>query len=151
LQKIKGELKVFNLGEFVSHIISTISRLIQWAKWGETHTGHLPTRSAHDCERALNTPLFGAGHIPDDVMRVEMAVCNLSFEEREAIIQRYQRKQTDEQIGRWLGVSRWTAKRRLKQAERAVHLDLSRDPSRSAPTSVPCRAQSIAVCAPSPA
>jgi DNA-directed RNA polymerase specialized sigma24 family protein len=68
-------------------------------------------------ERCLKTPLFGMGYAPNDILLMERAVCLLLFEERELIIQRWQRKRTYRQIGAHVGCDHTTAMRRLKRAE----------------------------------
>jgi hypothetical protein len=77
-------------------------------------------------ERALKTPLYGSGHIPDGIAEMERAVCLLSFDDRYLIIQRWQRRRTYGELAQLTGVTRYRVFRMLKDAESEVHrlLDL---------------------------
>jgi Sigma-70, region 4 len=101
--------------------LSTVKLLRAWAQWGETQSISYPSMSPMFGERALKAPLFGVGHIPDGVWEMERAVCNLTYEDRDIIIQRWQRHRTYAQIALRLGCSRWTIGRRIKGAEAEVH------------------------------
>lgn len=76
-------------------------------------------------ERALKTPLFGPGYAPPDVLEVESVICRLPFDDRDALIQRYQRKRTWEQMAERFGCDWRTAKRRTQAAEDEVHRKLN--------------------------
>lgn len=116
--------------------LSTIQLLREWARWGQMQNIDYPTMSPMFGERALKTPLFGVGHLPADVARVEKAVCALNFFDRNIIILRYQRRLTFGQMGKRLECSRWTAKRMLRTAENETHHILSDGYCQRAPTSV---------------
>lgn len=102
-------ISVLNLG--------TLKVLIAWAKWGECVYLGYPSLSPMFGERCLKSPLFGLGYTPNDIMLMEQAVCFLTFQERELIIQRWQRKRTFRQIGEHVGCDHTTAMRRLHRAE----------------------------------
>jgi hypothetical protein len=104
--------------------LSTIKLLRAWATWGESQSLAYPSMSPMFGERALKAPLFGVGHIPEGVWEMERAVCNLTYEDRDIIIQRWQRRRTYHQIAERLGCSRWTIGRRIKDAESEVHRQL---------------------------
>lgn len=76
-------------------------------------------------ERALKSPLYGIGHVPDDVMLVEVIVCRIEFDLRDALIQRYQRKRTWEQMAERIGCGWRHAKKRTQAAEDEVHRKMS--------------------------
>jgi|GEM_PF-5936831 len=101
--------------------LSTVKLLREWAKWGEAHNLDYPKMSPMFGERALKAPLYGIGHIPPDVMKVERAVCCLSPDDRDVIIYRYQWHMSFPQMGIRIGRTRWVAQRRLQRAEQAVH------------------------------
>jgi hypothetical protein len=75
-------------------------------------------------ERALKTPLYGVGHIPDGIAEMEKAVCRLDFDERYIIIQRWQRHRSYRELAKMVGVSTWRVSRLLKDAESEVHRQL---------------------------
>lgn len=131
----------------MSSIISTIQLLIAWAKWGEANHINYPTISPGFGNRALGSPLVGMGNVPDEVWRIETAICEVPFEDREVIIQRYQRRRSFGAIGRQLGRSRWAAMRRLKRAEVAVHHRLDCNSYSGAPLDGIKRASSKTVSA----
>lgn len=101
--------------------ISTIKLLRAWARWGIANNIDYPTMSPMFGERALKTPLFGIGHAPEDVLLVERVICSLCYEDRDALIQRYQRRKSWEQMAYRIGCDWRTAKRRTQQAEDEVH------------------------------
>lgn len=105
--------------------LSTIKLLRAWARWGVANNIDYPSMSPMFGERALKSPLYGVGHAPADVLEVEGVICNLPFEDRVALIQRYQRKQTWEQIGERFGCDWRTAKKRTQMAEDEVHRNLT--------------------------
>ena len=76
-------------------------------------------------ERALKSPLYGANDIPPDVMEVEQAVCRLDWEDRQVLVLRYQRHMSFPAIAQSMGLSRWSAKPRLKRAEDAVEYEIN--------------------------
>jgi hypothetical protein len=117
----------------MSSVISTIQLLIAWANWGEAHHIGYPIDSPGFGNRALRSPLIGMGNVPPDVWRIEEAICRVPFEDRDVIIQRYQRRRTFRKIGRRMGLSKWAAMNRLKRAEVAVHHELVRNPCVGAP------------------
>ena len=106
----------------LSHL-STIRLLRQWAKWGECNLDY-PTHSSH-MSLHIKTPLLAGTHIPPEIAEVEHAVGLLSFDLRDALIQRYQRHATWTQIGDRLGLSWRGAKRRTIEAENEVHTALT--------------------------
>jgi hypothetical protein len=100
--------------------ISTVKLLIAWARWGETQSIGYPSKAAFFGERALKTPLYGVGHLPDDVFAIECAVCALEWVYRDALIGRYHRHLTWSELGQRLGLSSHRARRRLLEAEDRV-------------------------------
>lgn len=101
--------------------LSTVRLLREWARWGEAHNIDYPSMSPMFGERALKSPLYGIGYVPDEVMRIEQAVCALCWEYREMIIQHYHRKLNFKKLGEWIGRDWRTARDRLKAAEHEVH------------------------------
>lgn len=75
-------------------------------------------------ERALKTPLYGAGHCPEGIAEIEQAVCRLSFDDRYIIIQRWQRRRSYLELAKMIGVTRYRVFRLLKEAEAEVHRQL---------------------------
>lgn len=116
--------------------LSTIRLLVEWARWGAAHNIGYPTMSPMFGERCLKSPLFGIGHIPEDVAKVEYAVCRLEWIDREILILRYQRRLTFVEMGVRISRSRWTARDRLRTAENEVHHELQRKASLGSPTSI---------------
>lgn len=106
--------------------ISTIRLLVEWARWGVAHNIGYPTMSPMFGERCLKSPLFGIGHIPDDVAKVERAVCALEWIDREILILRYQRRLSFSEMGERISRSKWTARDRLRAAENYVHIELQK-------------------------
>jgi DNA-directed RNA polymerase specialized sigma24 family protein len=104
--------------------LSTIKLLREWARWGEGHSLDYSTMSPMFGERALKTPLFGVDHAPLDILRMELAVCRLEFDDRDIIIQRWQRKRSYREMGVSFGCSTWSINRRLRIAEAEVHRKL---------------------------
>lgn len=104
--------------------LSTIKLLRQWAAWGQGQSIDYPSMSPMFGERALKTPLYGVGHIPDGIAEMEMAVCSLDFDERYLIIQRWQRHRSYRELAKMVGVSTWRVSRLLKDAESEVHRTL---------------------------
>lgn len=130
--------------------LSTIKLLREWARWGEAHNIDYPSMSPMFGERTLKGPLFGIGHIPPDVYRIEICVCQLDFDLRDALIQRYQRKLTWEKMGLRIGCDWRTAKNRVRSAEDAVHHGFSKSDCSLAPTGV-CFAQDSKTASTEPA
>jgi hypothetical protein len=106
--------------------LNTLKVLRSWARWGESIFIDYPSKSAFFGERALKTPLYGTGHIPEGVAEMEHAICALSYDQRYLIIQRYCRKVRYFHLGRLLGVSNYLARQRLKAAEAEVHRQFER-------------------------
>lgn len=106
--------------------LSTVKLLRAWARWGEAHNIDYPSMSPMFGERALKTPLFGPGHASPDILEMEAVVCKLEACDRELIILRWQRHLDFHQMGKRLRISRWTARRRLQDAESEVHRLLGR-------------------------
>lgn len=104
--------------------ISTIRLLVEWARWGVAHNIGYPTMSPMFGERCLKSPLFGIGHIPDDVAKVERAVCALEWIDREILILRYQRRLSFSEMALRISRAKWTARDRLRTAENLVHYKL---------------------------
>jgi hypothetical protein len=104
--------------------LSTVKLLRAWARWGEGQNISYPSISPMFGERALKTPLYGAGHVPDGVAQMEHAVCMLDYPDRYLIIQRWCRHQSYRQLARSVGVSTWRVSRLLKQAESEVDRQL---------------------------
>lgn len=105
--------------------LGTIQLLREWARWGEAQNISYPTMSPMFGERALKTPLYGAGHIPIDVWAVEQAVCRILWPQRNALILRYQRRLSFGEVGYRLGCHARTAKVRVRAAEDAVHHEIT--------------------------
>jgi DNA-directed RNA polymerase specialized sigma subunit len=104
--------------------LGTVKLLRAWAAWGHGQNLDYPSMSPMFGERALKTPLYGIDHAPADILEMEAAVCRLEFADRDIIIQRWQRRRTFRQMAEYLGVSRWTIGRRIRQAESEVHRQL---------------------------
>jgi hypothetical protein len=104
--------------------LSTIKLLRQWASWGNGQSIDYPSMSPMFGERALKTPLYGVGHIPDGIAEMEQAVCRLEFTERYIIIQRWQRHRSYRQLASQVGVSTWRISRLLRDAESETHRQL---------------------------
>lgn len=75
-------------------------------------------------ERALKSPLYGIGHIPDGIAEMEQAVCRLNFPQRYLIVQRWQRHRSYRQLAKLVGVGVWRVSRLLKSAEEEVNIQL---------------------------
>ena len=103
---------------------STIELLKAWGNWGRPPNLGYPTMSPMFGERALKTPLYGATYIRPDIAEAECAVCRIPYPERFILIQRYQYHLNLGQLGHLLEVSRWTARRRLADAESSVEIEL---------------------------
>src|SRR5271165_4275225 len=101
--------------------LNTLKALRAWASWGSSVYIDYPSYSAMFRERALKTPLYGAGHCPDGVAEMEHAVCMLDYDQRYLIIQYWCRKRTFRQLGQDVGVSTYRARQLLKAAESEVH------------------------------
>jgi DNA-directed RNA polymerase specialized sigma24 family protein len=101
--------------------LSTLKALHDWAKWGESVYIDFPSYSAMFRERALKMPLYGAGYTPEGIAEMEHAICQLSFDQRYLIIQRYCRHLSLNQLGKAVGVSWYRAKQLLRAAESEVH------------------------------
>jgi len=105
--------------------LSTIKLLRAWARWGIANNIDYPSMSPMFGERALKSPLYGIGHAPADVLEVEAIICGLEFPDRDALIQRYQRRKTWEQMAYRIGCEWRTAKKRTQCAEDEVHRRLT--------------------------
>ena len=105
---------------------STVSLLKQWALWGAMQNIGYPKMSPMFGERALKTPLFGAGYCSPEVQQIERAVCRLEPGDRQLLIHKYQWHMRPMQIAEWHRLSRSTLWRRMDQAEWAVHIEFSR-------------------------
>lgn len=117
--------------------LSTIGLLREWARWGDANNLNYPSMSPMFGERALKTPLYGAGHIPADVWAVERAVCAILWAHRNALILRYQRRLSFGEVGYRIGCHARTAKARVRMAEDAVHHELTKKSCELSPTVVP--------------
>jgi hypothetical protein len=104
--------------------LSTVKLLRAWSRWGEGQSIDYPSMSPMFGERALKTPLYGAGHIPDGIAEIEHAVCMLDFAERYIIIQRWCRHRSYRELALLVGVSVWRISGLLKDAETEVHRQL---------------------------
>ena len=67
-------------------------------------------------------PLQPVGYIPPDVMDIERAVGRIEPKERVIVIHKHQWGMTIAEIGRELGCTKWSARRRIEDAEYAVHV-----------------------------
>ena len=101
--------------------ISTIRLLREWARFGQAHNIGYPTMSPMFGERALKSPLFGAGYIPPDIEAVELCVCLLEWRLRRPLILRYQRHFTHREIGILINRSHTNVRSLLSEAEDGVN------------------------------
>ena len=101
--------------------LSTVSLLYKWARWGEGQSIDYPSISPMFGESALRTPLYGTGYCDPEVFHVEQIICKLEFDDRDCLIQRFQRRRTWEQMGTRFGVNWRTAKKRTGTAVGEVH------------------------------
>ena len=108
--------------------LSTVQKLREWARWGESQNICYPSMSPMFGERTLKTALFGIGYIPPDVLQVEWAVCQLQWELRFVLILRYQRHLPFARIGRVIDLDWRTARTRTQKAEAEVHHKLTGKP-----------------------
>jgi hypothetical protein len=106
----------------VSHLSSTHALLRAWGKWGAMENIGYPRMSPMFGERALKTPLFAVGYIPADVMDIENATRVVEPDERQLVIHRYQWHMTLSEIGKRIGCTKWSARRKIEAAEYAVHV-----------------------------
>ena len=97
--------------------ISTVRLLRDWARWGQAQSIDYPTMSPMFGERALKTPLYGVGHLPEGVAEVEKAVCELQWFHRDVLVARYQRHLSWAKIALRIGKSWRTARRAVIEAE----------------------------------
>jgi hypothetical protein len=97
--------------------LSTIKLLREWARWGQGQSIDYPSMSPMFGERALKSPLYGVGHIPEGILEVEIVVCLLAWEDRQIIIQRWQRHRSYRQLAGLLNCSLYRITQRLKVAE----------------------------------
>jgi hypothetical protein len=104
--------------------LSTLQKLKEWARWGVGPSLGYPSISPMFGERALKSPLFGIGHIPDGVLEVEIAVCRLHWDGRQVIIYRWQWHRTYRQMAALLHCSTWSVARRLRAAEGEIDRQL---------------------------
>lgn len=102
--------------------IGTIRLLVEWGRWGAMENIGYPRSSAFFGERVLKTPLFAAGYIPPDVMDIENASRLIDVDERQLIIHKYQWHMTLAEIGTRIGRTKWVARRRVEDAEYAIHV-----------------------------
>ena len=106
--------------------LSTVQKLREWARWGEGQNIGYQSTSPMFGERALKSPLFGFGHIPEGVIEIEIAVCLLSWDERQIIILRWQRHRSYRQLAKCLQCSTWNIGRRLRAAECEIDRQLDK-------------------------
>ena len=85
-------------------------------------------------ERALKSPLYGIGHIPEDVGKIEAIVCSLSWNDREILILRYQRRLSFREIGERISRAKSVAQDRLRSAENEVHRKYAENSCQRRPT-----------------
>ena len=104
--------------------LSTIKLLRAWASWGQGQSIDYPSMSPMFGERALKTPLYGVGHVPEGIAEMEAAVCRLEFDQRYIIIQKWQRHRNWTQLSKMVGVSSWRIRKLLQAAEAEVHRQL---------------------------
>jgi hypothetical protein len=102
--------------------MSTHALLVAWGRWGAMENIGYPKMSPMFGERALKTPLYAAGYIPADVMDVENATRLIEPDERQLVIHKYQWHMTLAEIGQRIGVTKWSARRKVEDAEYAVHV-----------------------------
>jgi hypothetical protein len=101
--------------------LGTIRLLVEWARWGIANNIDYPSMSPMFGERALKSPLYGIGHIPPDVARVEYCVCLLEWIDREILILRYQRRLSYAEMGERIHRVKSVAIDRLRVAENELH------------------------------
>ena len=101
---------------------STYKLLLEWGRWGAMENIGYPRSSAFFGELALKMPLFAAGYIPPDVMDIENATRRVEPHERQLVVDKYQWRYTLSEIGVRLECTKWIARRRVEDAEYAVHV-----------------------------
>lgn len=67
------------------------------------------------------SPAFAAGYIPADVMDIEFAVRAVDSVERRLVVLKYQWFMTLSEIGELIDETKWVARRKIEEAEAAVH------------------------------
>jgi hypothetical protein len=101
-------------------IMSTRALLRAWGRWGAINIGY---PSACPTFRLTGrSPLHPVGHIPPDVLDIENAIGRVEWQERQLVIHRYQWHMTLREIGTRIGCSLWAARRKVEDAEYAVHV-----------------------------
>ncbi len=101
--------------------ISTLECLWAWARWAGGAPGGYPPRSPMFGERALKTPLYGEGHIPPDVARVESCVCALDPSDRALLVSKYIWRAHIREIATRFGISYRRAFQLIRSAEAEFH------------------------------
>jgi len=100
----------------------TLETLRQWAAWGGMQNLGYPKKTSFFGERTAKSPLYGAEYMPPEIAEIERAVCSVTPMERMLIIRKYLWHMKYRELGQSLGVSLWTARRRVEEAEYAVHV-----------------------------
>jgi len=102
--------------------MSTHALLVAWGRWGAIENIGYPRYSPMFGERALKTPLFAVGYIPADVLDIENATKLIEPYERQLVIHKYQWRMSLKEIGERMGCTKWSARRKVEDAEYAVHV-----------------------------
>ena len=105
---------------------STIDLIRAWARWGAIQTLGYPNRTAFFGERTSKTPLHANDYIPPDIHRMEKAACHIDPLERRFIIHRYLWHMSLSEIAHIHSISKSTARRRVEEAEYAIHIEFER-------------------------
>lgn len=95
--------------------------LIAWAKWGQIHHLGYPRKSSMFGERTDKMSLYAPTWAPEDVLEMDQAVGFIEPEERRMLIHRYLWHLSLFELGLRWGISKWSARRKLENAEWAVH------------------------------
>ena len=101
-------------------IIGTIHLLIQWGHWGSDDYLGYPRGCAfaNQVGRGMRKPV---DYIPANVQDIERAMKYVTPDERRLMLRKYQWHMTLSEIGRSLGCTKWAARRKIENAEYAVH------------------------------
>jgi DNA-directed RNA polymerase specialized sigma24 family protein len=102
--------------------IHTRSVLLAWARWGRLQNLGYPVGSSFFGERALKTPLFESTYAPPDVLEMDRAIGQLEPDERTILIHKYLWHMSLSQLGERWACTKWSARRRLENAEQAAHV-----------------------------
>jgi hypothetical protein len=100
---------------------TTRAILAAWAKWGQIPNLGYPKKTPMFGERTDKTPLFAPTWAPPDVLEMDKAICYIEVNERRILLHKYLWHMSLWEIGKQWNCSKWSARRKLENAEWAAH------------------------------